>query len=284
MWQCGKREVGIEVRRCNEDAHVLLIDDMPGTLRSLVSLMRAQRWRVSVATDGRQGLHRAQALAPDLILLDVGMPHLDGFATCRLLKESPRTRHVPIIFLTFAGADQERLVGLRHGGVDYILKPALPEEVVARVHIHLEYARRTAGGGEADYFREPMPLLSQGQVILRAAIRLISQHLADLPPLAEISRQVGTHDKKLSAIFRQHLGMTVFAWVREERLRVAREWLVGSDMPVHDIAAQAGFQSAANFSTAFRRRVGVTPSEYRKGLRDEDDTRPRPSRREPLCG
>src|SRR5690625_5296375 len=55
MWQCGKREVGIEVRKCNEEAHVLLIDDMPGMLRSLVSLMRAQRWRVSVATDGRQG-------------------------------------------------------------------------------------------------------------------------------------------------------------------------------------------------------------------------------------
>lgn len=247
-------------------AHVLVIDDMPETLQSLLSALREQHWRVSVATDGRQGFHRAQALAPDLILLDVRMPGMDGFATCRLLNESPRTHDIPIIFLTSAAAGVDRLEGLQHGAVDYVTRPCLPAEVVARVRIHLQRAVRSSVSAPSG----PMPLLSQGEVMLRAAMRLIGANLAGLPPLADLARQVGTHDKKLSAIFRKHLGMTVFAWVREERLRVSREWLADSHMSIHDIAAQVGFHSAANFATAFRARMGVTPSQYRSDMQQVD--------------
>jgi transcriptional regulator GlxA family with amidase domain len=78
---------------------------------------------------------------------------------------------------------------------------------------------------------------------------------------------VGTHDKKLSTIFRQHLGMTVFAWIRDERLRRGQELLTDSRMSMQDIAEQVGFRSACNFTTAFRERTGVTPSAFRQGLR-----------------
>lgn len=243
-------------------AHILAIDDAPESLGSLKSTLREQAWQVSVATDGRQGFHRAQALQPALILLDVFMPGMGGFATCRLLKESPRTRDIPIIFLTCADDGDERVAGLQQGGVDYVVKPFLPAEVVARIKIHLQ---RTTNAPEPEP-SGPMPLLSQGEITLRAAMRHINTNLSELPPLADIAHKVGTHDKKLSAIFREHLGMTVFAWVREERLRVAREWLADSHMSVQDIALQVGFHSAANFATAFRQRMGATPSQYRKNL------------------
>jgi DNA-binding response OmpR family regulator len=242
---------------------ILVIDDRPEDIRSVIELLRNEQLRVNVATDMRQGYERAVALTPDLILLDVRMPGTDGFAGCRLLKESPRTRDIPIIFLSSAGAQDERLEGLMHGAVDYVLKPCLPAEVLARIRIHLRLAPRAAAPEPST----PQALLSTEEVILRAAMRLIGANLAKLPPLADIAHKVGTHDKKLSTIFRQHLGMTVFAWIRDERLRRGQELLTDSRMSMQDIAEQVGFRSACNFTTAFRERTGVTPSAFRQGLR-----------------
>jgi DNA-binding response OmpR family regulator len=244
-------------------ALILVIDDQPEEIRSVIELFRNEQLRVNVATDMRQGYERAVALVPDLILLDVRMPQIDGLAGSRLLKESPRTRDIPIIFLSSAGAHEERLEGLLQGAVDYVLKPCLPAEVLARVRIHLRLTPRAAAAEPAT----PQDLLSPDEVILRAAMRFIGANLATLPPLAEIAHKVGTHDKKLSAIFRQHLGMTVFTWIRDERLRRGRELLTDSRMSMQDIAEQVGFRSACNFTTAFRERVGMTPSAFRQGAR-----------------
>src|ERR1700761_4210150 len=99
--------------------HVLVIDDVPENIRSLLQALRAQSWRGRLATSGEQGYQRAQALEPDLILLDVRMPDMDGFALCRLLQELPRVRNTPVLFLTSAHTPTERLEGLSHGGGDY---------------------------------------------------------------------------------------------------------------------------------------------------------------------
>lgn len=239
--------------------HILVIEDSPEELRALQNLLRGEGYRVTLATDGRQGFQRALALQPDLILLDVRMPVLDGFATCRLLKEAPRTQHIPVIFLSSAGAIEERLEGLTHGGVDYVLKPCHPDEVLARVRIHMRLGPRVhATAEDADAF------LSHDEITLRAAVRLIRDQLAALPSLEDIARKVGTHDKRLSAIFRQHMGTTVFAWIREERLRKGRELLMETSLGMQDIAESVGFRSACNFITAFRERMGVTPNQFRK--------------------
>ena len=241
---------------------IFVIDDRPEEIRAVIELLRNEQLRVSVATDMRQGYERAVALMPNLILLDVRMPNVDGLAGSRLLKASPRTRDIPIIFLSSAGAQDERLEGLLHGAVDYVLKPCLPAEVLARVRIHLRLAPRDVAPEPST----PQALLSQDEVILRAAMRFIGANLAKLPSLAEIAHKVGTHDKKLSAIFRQYLGITVFAWIRDERLRRGRELLTDSRMSMQDVAEQIGFRSACNFTTAFRERTGVTPSAFRRGL------------------
>lgn len=244
------------------DADILLIDDQPQTLESLWVALREQGCTVAVANSGRQGFERAQTQLPDLILLDVQMPGMDGFATCRQLQASPRTRDIPIIFLTAAGDFEARLTGLSDGGVDYVTKPFQPAEVVARIRIHL----RLSGRNREKPSSAPAPLLSRDEIILHAAMRYIHANLGGLPSLDELAHQVGTHDKRLSVIFRQHLGMTVFAWVREERLRVSRRLLENLDLSVADIAARVGFHSAANFATAFRQSMGATPSRYRESL------------------
>jgi DNA-binding response OmpR family regulator len=242
--------------------HILVIDDAPEAIRPLVEALRAQPWRVTLATSGQQGYQRAQLLVPDLILLDVRMPGMDGFALCRLLQESPRTRGIPVLFLTSAGATDERLAGLSQGGVDYILKTCDPGELVARVRIHLRLMPRPDLAAHRPEEQEALP--TQDEVVLRAAMRLIAGRLAEPLSLEQIAGAVGTYDKRLSAIFRQHLGMTVFAWIREERLRRGRQLLADTRLGMQDIAESVGFRSACNFTTAFRERMGVTPSQFRR--------------------
>jgi len=134
----------------------------------LFEKLRHRGYRITVAFDGAQGYARALANLPDLILLDVYMPKMDGFALARLLKANPVTAHIPILFLS-SGADlTDRLEGLRNGGVDYIVKPYLAEEVVERVNIHLELARqRTLAEGvdEADLRAGVRHEAGEGQLV-----------------------------------------------------------------------------------------------------------------------
>ena len=247
--------------------HILVIDDSPEDVRPVLLALRNQGWRISTSHDPRQGLQRALVLRPDLILLDVQMPHLDGFTFCRLLRESDGTKHTPVIFLTSAGSLEQRLEGLQVGGVDYVLKPYEPLEVLARMRVHLHLQAQSRSDSSTD--NKPAVAESNGPPLLKPALRLINQNLAELPSLPELARKVGTHDKRLSALFREHMGSTVFAYVREARLRKSQELLSDSEMNVQDIADLVGFNSACIFTTAFRQRLGMTPSQYRQKARGE---------------
>ncbi|WP_137009509.1 response regulator transcription factor [Aquitalea aquatilis] len=245
-------------------ARLLVVDDSLDELRLLKQLLDAHNFQLSVAFDGHQGYTRAQLLQPDLILLDVQMPRMDGFAACRLLKADPRTRHIPIIFLTAAQSTQERLTGLSIGGVDYVIKPFSAEEVLARIHIHLKLSTR--GMTVADALDQGLKH-TPDEVLLQAGIQLIRSCLHEPLTVEDIARRLGSYEKKLSAVFRQHTDLTVFAYLREERLKQARNWLAETESSIQAIAEQLGFQNAGNFATAFRERFEVSPSTYRKMMR-----------------
>jgi DNA-binding response OmpR family regulator len=251
----------------SQQRKILIVDDSAFEQRVLVDLLSELPYRVSVAFNGLQGYQLALADQPDLILLDVRMPNMDGYTACRLLKANPVTEHIPIIFLSGADADEERIMGLSIGGVDFVSKPFSSGELAARIQVHLNLARRAsraqaqspaqpAAAGTAD--AEP------DAVIVNAAKRLIADNLASLPGLAEIARSVGTYREKLSQVFREQTGITVFAYIREARIRRGEELLRETDIDVQDIALLIGFNNAGNFATAFRERMGITPSAFRQ--------------------
>lgn len=247
----------------SEQPHVLVADDRPDELRLLIALLKAENFRISVAFDGHQAHNRAVAALPDLILMDVRMPRIDGFAACRLLRATPQTAHIPIIFLTSMASLSDRLEGLRNGGVDYVLKPFDAAEVIARIHIHLPRHLQTVAASRASLD----PQASEEQVLVRAAMSYLLANLARPPSVAGLAQRVGTYEKKLSQAFRDVLGKTVFEFVREERLRLAARLLRDSSLNIGDIAAEVGFSGAANFGTAFRHHVGLTPSAFREQSR-----------------
>ncbi|MCC7261170.1 MAG: response regulator [Candidatus Latescibacteria bacterium] len=119
---------------------ILIVDDVPANLDVLVQALDKGGYNILVASDGETALEVASYSQPDLILLDVMMPGIDGYETCRRLKEKPELRAVPVIFLT-ARDDLAGIVqGFEVGGLDYVTKPFKREEVLARIRTHLERA------------------------------------------------------------------------------------------------------------------------------------------------
>lgn len=127
------------------EATILLVDDNPANLGVLTQLLTAQSWRVLVAQQGESGLQIAQRARPDLILLDVLLPGMDGFAICRRLKADPATADIPVLFMTVRMEAVDKLKGFQAGAVDYITKPFQAEEVLARVTTHLRLRQLTHG-------------------------------------------------------------------------------------------------------------------------------------------
>ena len=121
----------------NRNPIILMVDDTPANLGVLSELLGKDGYDVLVAEDGESAIERAKYAQPDLILLDILMPNLDGFATCKKLKSAKDTEEIPIIFMTALNSTEEKIQGFELGAVDYITKPFQQEEVRARVQTHL---------------------------------------------------------------------------------------------------------------------------------------------------
>ena len=120
---------------------ILIVDDAPENV-ALLSAMLKERYRTKVATSGARALEVAASDSPpDLILLDIVMPEMDGYEVCRRLKASVHTRQIPIIFLSALTDTIDKLRAFRAGAVDFVVKPFHPEEVGARVETHLKMNR-----------------------------------------------------------------------------------------------------------------------------------------------
>ena len=119
---------------------ILTVDDTPANLDVLVEMLEAAEFRVSVSTTGEQALLVVSEKRPDLILLDVMMPGMDGFETCKRLRARDETADVPIIFLTARDDPQAIKQGFEAGGDDYVTKPFNKEELLARIRTSLERA------------------------------------------------------------------------------------------------------------------------------------------------
>lgn len=254
---------------------LLIIDDEQDSIRLLISYFESQSFDILVALDGEDGCHKAVIGQPDLILLDVSMPGLDGFAVCSRLKDDVRTRQIPVVFLSGRIGLDDKLKGFTAGCVDYVTKPFSEAEVIARIQLHIGFKRRIESLETAMNQHlleragvEPDP----EQSLFARAIQRLENFLAKPPGLIELAHELGTNERKLTLVFRRKTGMTVFEYLVDLRLESARRLLESSQLQIQLIAEQVGYLNPGDFTRAFRRRYGVTPKEYRRtqGVRDGD--------------
>lgn len=125
----------------NRDTTLLIVDDTPENIGVLFEFLSYHGFKILVAEDGKDALDNAQEQCPDLILLDVMMPGMDGFETCLRLKANPLLKDIPIIFMTALTSIADKIKGFELGAVDYVTKPFQQEEVLARINTHLTIRR-----------------------------------------------------------------------------------------------------------------------------------------------
>ena len=126
--------------RQGDKATVLLIDDELVNIKILSDILKGE-YEVIFATSGEEGVHRAVESLPDIILLDVMMPGMDGYAVCSRLQQDARTAGIPVVYVTALGSTAQEVKGLNTGAIDYITKPINGEIVKARVRNHLKFRR-----------------------------------------------------------------------------------------------------------------------------------------------
>lgn len=128
---------------------VLVVDDSPDSLSLINDILEKEGISTLVALEGGQAITIAEQIKPDIILLDAIMPKLDGFETCKRLKQNRELQHIPVVFMTGLTDTQSTLKGLNAGGVDYIVKPVNPEELIARIRIHANNAQIASSAQQA---------------------------------------------------------------------------------------------------------------------------------------
>ena len=116
---------------------ILVVDDTPADIGSLIATLSEAGYRVHAAPDGDNALDQSRVTPPDLILLDTKMPGMNGFETCRRLRQLPRLGETPVIFMTALSESEDRVSAFAAGGDDYVTKPFQYQEVLARVRLHL---------------------------------------------------------------------------------------------------------------------------------------------------
>jgi two-component system sensor histidine kinase/response regulator len=121
-----------------QDTTILIVDDDEMNLKYLSSLLKNYGYTTIPVNNGYDALLQLDNTIPDLILLDVAMPEMDGFETCKRIKERPEFMDIPIIFLTGRNYVEDLVKGFESGGIDYIIKPFIKEELLLRIRTHVE--------------------------------------------------------------------------------------------------------------------------------------------------
>ncbi|MEI6714477.1 MAG: adenylate/guanylate cyclase domain-containing protein [Verrucomicrobiota bacterium] len=173
-------------------ARILLVDDIMENIQVAGNILKNQGFHLNIARNGRQALEVVEKTPPDLILLDIMMPEMDGFECCHILKQNPETRDIPIIFLTANTQTEDIVKGFEVGAVDYIFKPFNAPELLSRIHTHL--ALRFAQLRLED--------LSQ------KVSRYVSPHVFSAIFSGEKSTTIDTVEKPLTVFFSDIVGFT----------------------------------------------------------------------------
>jgi DNA-binding response OmpR family regulator/DNA-binding CsgD family transcriptional regulator len=221
---------------------ILVVDDNPDNLQAIGAILKTEGYRISMASDGKHGLSQARNICPDLILLDIVMPDMDGFETCRRLKSEKELQHIPVIFLTAYRTGTDEIVrGFESGAADYVTKPFHRTELLARVRTHLE-----------------IKLLQDGlETRVRQRTRELKDHHTALNVLMAKREKDRTETWENAVIHIREMVLPYLEKLKKSPLSpVQKKWVEKIDHEIHQITSRF---AATLTSPAFN----LTPAEIR---------------------
>src|ERR1043166_4365878 len=187
-------------------SRILVIEDEPANIQTLSTLLKERGYNINIATNGRRGLEVLERIRPDLILLDIMMPEMDGFETCRRIKASAAWREIPIIFLTAKTDTADIVRGFELGAVDYVAKPFNAHELLARVNTHLtlDELRRSLAGKNVELARAH-------ELVRRAFGRYVSEEVATSILQSPEGLEMGGEEREVTILMSDLRGFTAVA-------------------------------------------------------------------------
>jgi len=182
------------------EPHILVIDDEPQILRALRTILTAKKFRVTTAGCGEDGLALAATALPDLVILDLGLPDIDGFTVCARLRE---WSNVPIIVLSVRESEQDKVRALDQGADDYLVKPFGIEELLARIRVALRHSAQIPGNQESIIKAGDLTIDLARHIVTRedTEVRLTATEFKLLAYLAQHPGRVLTHQSILSKVW-----------------------------------------------------------------------------------
>ncbi len=254
----------------NDQPVLLLVEDNDDVATYIQTCLR-ESYQVVRAENGQEGIDRALASIPDLILSDVMMPLKDGFALCNTLKNDERTSHIPIVLLTARAAVSDRIAGLRRGADAYLVKPFQREELLVvlgnllqtRHRLQRYYGQLALGVGESNPIPEEALDAVEDQFVvkLRGTLAL---HLDNAALDSEmICQLMGMSRNSLHRKMTALTGLSINPYLRTLRLQKAKELLLRPDLSIADVAYAVGFEDPKYFGRVFSEENGVSPGQFR---------------------
>ncbi|MDX1660743.1 MAG: two-component regulator propeller domain-containing protein [Gemmatimonadota bacterium] len=245
---------------------VLVVEDN-AEVRAYVRTHLSPRYRVLEATDGREALEIVRRRLPDLVLSDVMMPGMDGYALCRAIKEDPATDFIPVVLLTARAAPEDRVAGLEEMADDYLTKPFDVRELLARVENLIASRARLLerfGGGGPELHPAEVDVEPRDQRFLDEVREAIERNLGDETFTVErLAEEVAHSRGHLYRRLRALVDEAPSDVIRRMRLERAAALVAGDAGSISEIAYSVGFKSVSHFSNCFQEHFGVRPSLYR---------------------
>lgn len=231
---------------------LLIVDDNPRTLEMYLRIVQSQSaaYRTITARNGREALAVMEKEHPDLILLDLMMPELDGFGVLEAMRANESTRDIPVIVLTGQVLTERDMARLNRG-VATILEKGMFSLEDTLAHIETVLVGKQKLGSEA-------------QRLVRRAMAYLHEHYTEAVSREELARHVGMNSDYLTYCFRKELGMTPIAYLNRYRINQAKLLLAERQLSITQVGMAVGFSDSGYFSRVFRKEVGVSPEAYRR--------------------
>ena len=258
----------------NSNYKVLVIDDDEDVRDFICNELKAN-YRIITVANGEDGFQSALSENPDVIISDVMMPGIDGFALLRKLKGNISTNHIPVVLLTSKSDISDKMIGIEKGADAYLTKPFIVEELKAIVGNLISNRRllkgKYSGAQEQNDKIVDIDVKSDSEILMERMMNIINAHIDDSNLSVEmLAEQVGLSRVHLHRKIKEMTGIPVSEFIRNIRLKQAARLLRDKKMNVSQVAYAVGFVNHAHFSTVFKKYYGVSPTCYSEQDSDVD--------------
>lgn len=250
---------------------ILVVDDEPKTRQGLKKLLEA--WgadsnRVLTADNAYAAMELMDGQEVDLMITDIRMPEISGLQLAERLRTKEETIRPAVILISGYAEFEYALQGIELGVVNYLLKPVARDKLIAAVEQALADRDERRRIGLLRKAADPALLAAGGELStlsdpVRDALRYVDEHIEQALGLREVAERIHLNPSYFSALFKEQMGMTLSEYIARRKLRRAKELLLGTRLPVAEIAERIGYQSAKYFNKVFKSYEGRSPGQFR---------------------